>query len=123
MPPQGTKSDYDIPSFKDDALFESGLMTREKLIRLTDEAFEAYKAKEGYTNPSAAEFSQIGATASRYESTVPQAAELAKSYELPELSLEQLGRNIEAVRYDALHKDVNNADAFIAKKSDYDLAA
>ncbi len=120
MPPQVPYSNHD--KSYDNGEYERRL-TREELIALTNEAFELYKEKEGYVNSAAGSMSEIGATASRYENAPVAASELAQSYELPELTLEQLGRNIEAVRYDAIHKEVNSADVFIAKKSDYDLAA
>lgn len=94
------------------------------LKRLTSEAYEAYTQTPD--KPRFEDSSTLGAAASRYDQHTPSAAELADSYELQPLTLEQLGMNIEAVRRDALNKTINPSPVveFAArKKSDFDLAA
>ena len=73
--------------------------------------------------------SQVGAAATAGGIEFTSASELASSNEIIELSLNQLGNNIRAMRSDAKNKAINPSPDFIRKRQksgtadDYGLAA
>lgn len=107
MPPQTTQS-YDQTPLKDSGNLDSDKSRRLDEIRFIESQIdEAYMPQTEVAPEERGDMTPLGVAATQHQPE--NAADHAVSYEIVELTLEELGRNIEIMRADATGKTVNSA--------------
>ena len=109
-----------VPQSRDQTPFSHGDQLdfhRSQLEVIKDDVWKAYEPTPESATISRSNVTPLGAAATQYEPG--SAAEHAVSYEKIELTLEQLGKNIESMRADAMNKVVNPAPIEFTTRTDY----